>query len=118
MNIVMAVCQTDPNHDYCLSILYKIITNLKELVDPFVGEVFRYALECESEFVGKFIEETVQGLTLPTLIEAVKTLSKTSKHLFNFGVFFKHVCKHGVGHLLSKTLQYYASKIIHSSIQD
>lgn len=55
---------------------------------------------------------------MPTLIETVKTLAKASQHLFNFGIFFKHVCKHGVAHLLVKTLQYYASKIIHTSITD
>lgn len=48
MNIVLAVCQTDPNQDYCLSLLYKIITNMNELVDPFVGYIYKYALECES----------------------------------------------------------------------
>ena len=48
MNIILAVCQTDPNQDYCLSMLYKIITNMKELVDPFVGDIYKYALECES----------------------------------------------------------------------
>ena len=117
MNVVLAVCQVERNKDYCLSLLYKVIVNLKELVDPFVNDVYRYVLECESEFVGKFIEDTVEGLTVPTLIETVKTLSKTSKHLFNFGLFFKSVCKHGVGHLLSKTLQYYAAKIIHTSLQ-
>ncbi len=44
MNIVLAVCQTDQNQDYCLSILYRIITNMKELVDPFVQDVYKYAL--------------------------------------------------------------------------
>lgn len=38
-----------------MSLLYKVIVNLKEMVDPFVGDIYKYVLECESEFVKKFI---------------------------------------------------------------
>lgn len=88
------------------------------MVEPFVGEIYKYALESQSQFVEKFIEDTVEHLTIPTLIDTVKKLSKTTEHYYNFGIFFKYVSKKGVGHLLSKTLQYFASKTIYSALRD
>lgn len=45
MNIIMAICTTDSNEEYCLALLYRVVTTLRELVDPFVHDIFKYALE-------------------------------------------------------------------------
>lgn len=116
MNIILAICST--GGDYSLAILYRIVNNLKELIEPFAENIMRYAIANESEFVDKFLKEAVDHLTTPTLIDIVKKLSKTVEHYFNFCLLFKYTCQKGVGNTLTKTLQSFASKTISIALHD
>ena len=85
MKIIFKEC--GESNDYSLAVLFTIIKNLKEFVDPYLGQIFQIGIETKSQNANKFIDGVVEAFTAPTLVSLVKNHAKTVENYINFSYF-------------------------------
>jgi len=108
MDLILKNCE-NPN-DHTLAIVYRLIKNLAELIDPYLEQLFLITFTIDSPYIYRFLIDTTAYLNTSTLIRLVKATHKNVNHISNFTIFFKEVAKKGVADSLSKTLQAFMNR--------
>lgn len=81
-----------------------MITNLGEMVEPYLNTLILSSLVVDSEFIPIFIKHVTQHLANSTLIKFIKDTYRIAENITNYSLFFRETVIKGVGDSLNKTL--------------
>ena len=115
MEIAFEQC-SEPN-EFSLAIIFCLIKNLKEYLQPYLDQMFKIAIEVESDQTEEFVKGITELLTTPSLIELAKNNWKTVKNFNNFTLFFNYLSKIASFESIWKTIQNFNARSLNSLVE-